>query len=580
MIRKHVGWIVPIVCVLLFTQVSLISQEPEIPYAGEVPLQPNIRPVLVLSGSDHDIGFQYGQQLIQIFGTYYMKGAAAVKLSANDLAAVKEADANLKKYTPWAPAFIKGIADGVTAAGIPMTYEQAVAQYSSGAGGHSAEGGEDCTGWAAWGSATKDGKLICGGSGDHEMRVGTKQALRYETNVMVFPQSGNNFIVSPPTGGAGHPGMNNKGVVFVHHGDTGYCARAMGTRGTDSGVPGILALMHVLRFAKTAEEARDLVLSIPTRIGGLWADVNGTAFDIENRDNPRLIRKPGDNGEKDFIYATNNVFSKELGKCYKPPAGQKVVFVPHAGWLGTQGSRESIPRNLGLWNLFHNYYGQVDINFAKMIWRFTGDAPYYDTIEEANADFDNSQGLRWNGKASETGNAMVGILQPDKGDNGVIHISHGCAAREAEPHWTGLLVYRIQPTYTFVELKLAANPEKVMAAARDRAMFDQYYANKELRKLTYKDVAYAPLDAIFNNAVTEWQKGQFYQDQAKETQGNESALNWAKSIRCFTRCQAYARQVFESLVPPPKRPEDLGLRKWLGEWGDWAVRKGIEEPIY
>jgi len=25
---------------------------------------------------------------------------------------------------------------------------------------------------------------------------------------------------------------------------------------------------------------------------------------IENRDNPRAIRKPGDNGEKDFLYPT------------------------------------------------------------------------------------------------------------------------------------------------------------------------------------------------------------------------------------------------------------------------------------
>ena len=273
------------------------------------------------------------------------------------------------------------------------------------------------------------------------------------------------------------------------------------------------------------------------------------------------------------------MFSKELGKTYKPLPGEKVLYVPHAGWLVNQGSRESIPRNLGLWNLFHNYHGQVDLNFAKMLWRFTGDAPYYPTIEAAVADFDKSQGKLWNGKASETGNSMVGILQPDKGDNGIIHVSHGSAARQAEPHWTGLLLYRIAPTYTFYELKLAANPEKVMTAARARAMFDQYYANKELRKLTYKDVAYAPLDALFNKAVTEWQKGQFYQDQAREGRGNEAALNWAKSIRSFTKCQAYARQVFESLVPPPARPEDLGLRKWLGEWGDWATREGIEAPL-
>jgi len=44
--------------------------EPEISFAGEVPLPPNVRPVILLKGSDYDLGYQYYQQLVQIFGRW------------------------------------------------------------------------------------------------------------------------------------------------------------------------------------------------------------------------------------------------------------------------------------------------------------------------------------------------------------------------------------------------------------------------------------------------------------------------------------------------------------------------------
>lgn len=44
--------------------------EPEISFAGEVPLPPNVRPVILMKGSDYDLGYQYYQQLVQIFGRW------------------------------------------------------------------------------------------------------------------------------------------------------------------------------------------------------------------------------------------------------------------------------------------------------------------------------------------------------------------------------------------------------------------------------------------------------------------------------------------------------------------------------
>jgi hypothetical protein len=561
---------------------SLLPQEPEVPYAGEVPLVPNVRPVIVLQGSDYDMGSQHAQQIIQIFGTYYLKGAAEVQRSESNLAVIRTSEEYIKQYTPWAIDYVKGMADGCVEAGIRMTYTQMLGHFVSTSNSPpdpaDPSSPTDCSGWAAWGGATKDGSLICGGSGDHEIRLGSKYRYRYEVNVMVFPEQGNNYLFSPPSGGAGHPGMNNRGVCHAHHGTTGYHDRYLRPElgNTGEGVPRVFLLMHGLRFANSAEEAKDITLSIPNpggRQGGIWADVSDNALVIENRDNPRVIRRPGNHGERDFLYATNNLFSEELKGCYKPPPGQRVVFFPHVGYLGTEGSLGSIGRNFGLWNLFHNYHGEVDLDFGKMMWRFQGPPLPYDTIDEAVEDYDRSQSRLWNAHICQTGNAMVGILQPDDGDEGLLHVSHGCAARGVDsPTYAGGVVVRLRPTYSFFELKLASNPRNVSGAAQTRARYDLWNAYQELEKIDYSNVQFAPLDEILNQAVIEWQKGWFYTDEAGETRGNEAVVKWAKAIRCWTRCQCYARQVYNALIPPATCPEDLGLRQWHGNWGEWANR--------
>lgn len=549
---------------------------PEIPYSDNVPLVPNVRPVLVLSGSDYEMGVQHALQIVDIFGSYYLEGAAAVKRGDKNLAVIRKSETHIEKHTPWAVDYLKGMAEGCVEAGIPMTYEQMLGHFV--ATSNSPPDENDCSGWAAWGGATRDGRLICGGSGDHEIRVGSKYRYRYEVNVMFFPEDGNRFVFSPPSGGAGHPGMNNRGVCHVHHGTTGYRHRYLHPEYEDTGdgVPRPLLLMHSLRYSNTAEEAVDLTLSIPNpggRQGGLWADVHGNACVIENRDNPRVLRRSGDNGERDFLYATNNLFSEELKDAYDPPEGLSVHFFPHVGHLGTEGSLGSIGRNFGLWNLFHNYQGEVDLDFAKMIWRFGGPSLPYETIEEAVADYAPSQARKWNAHVCQPGNAMVGILQPDDGDDGILHVSHGCASRTVDsPTYPGGVVVRRRPTYTFFELKLDASPGRVARAAQERARYDLWYAHHSLVALERTDARYAPLDNLLNDAVTEWQKGQFYTEEASESEERSKILKTSKAVRCWTRAQCYARQVSETLSPPPARPEDLGLRPWHGSWGEWANR--------
>jgi len=39
-----------------------------------------------------------------------------------------------------------------------------------------------------------------------------------------------------------------------------------------------------------------------------------------------------------------------------------------------------------------------------------------------------------------------------------------------------------------------------------------------------------------------------------------------EALRAFTKCQAYAKQVYESLVPPADDRTGLGLGEWFGGW--------------
>ena len=332
-----------------------------------------------------------------------------------------------------------------------------------------------------------------------------------------------------------------------------------------------IANLHTLRFASNASEAKDMQLSYPSGdgfTGGFWADIQGNAYVIESKENPRAIRRSGDYGEQDFIYATNNALCKELAHCQDPPPKGN-IYIPHGGWLGTGATISSVSRNLGLWSMLHNYHGQVDFEFVKMVSRFPGKPPAYPTLEEAEAAYYKTQAKGWDAKMCDLENAVVGIMLPVNGNGGLYYVSHGCPARVAYPLFPRAHYYRIAPTYSYYQLRLDGNPQEITGAAKQRAQYELYYANQELRKLNYSDYGYAPLDQIFNQAAIEWHKGLYYEDRVElgRAERNRGVYMWSKALRAYTRCQALAKQVYNALVPPAAKPEDLGLKPW-GFWNE------------
>jgi hypothetical protein len=556
--------------------------EAEISFEDGVPLGPNVAAVIILHGSDYDMGYQYAQQINQIFGSWPLKSVQRGFTKA-EMAALNAFQWHIEKYTPEFMDMFRGMAAGATAAGIDLLYTEVMADYCTNdfdrvlpiypgtkppesQKGTSPSAG--CSGFATWGSCTKDGKLIASGSSDH--------IITFQSIVVCLPETGNNYVAGMNTprgngslcpGGSSHPAMNNKGLAYAHHG-----AGIDGNEKRDYSITQSLQIMHTLRFANNADEALALQLAYPRgeRARGIWADVEGNAFVLECRD-PQVIRRAGDYGEQDFLYASNTCLAKELEPFLQKGLGRGFdtppFYVTHGGW--NVDDLNSVRRNLCMWNALHNYHGKVDLDFVKMLWRFPNKPPDYPTLEEADIMLYETKGLGWETHIGNLGNQRVCIMHPDNGDKGLFYACVSPAAKQAEPLTAGFHFYQIAATRTFFELQLASKSEDIVNAAKKRAQYDLYYANRELRKLTYADVAYAPLDATFNQAATESQKGDYYLVLAQKTKGNESVCNYAKAVRGFTRCQAYAKQVYESLVHPATKPTNVGLGEWFGSWGEW-----------
>jgi hypothetical protein len=374
--------------------------------------------------------------------------------------------------------------------------------------------------------------------------------------------------------------MNDKGLVYVHHGVT-QTAQSQGKKPC-YGLQSDIAIRHTLRYAENAEKAVAMTLSYKTTgdfagggyygTGGFWVDERGHAFVIERSDPPAVVRKPSDSGEKDFMYATNTLLSKELGS-------EDQEYVEHGGWLkkGIAPCRDSsVSRNLYVYNLFMDYHGQIDLEFMKMVWRYRSTPlpvrAHPDVWEKKALAHYKDGGCEWWTTLGHITNAYVTITVPE---DRLYLLSTTYAARQptlSHPKGFHGARWLADATRAFFSLKLATSPVEVMKAAKYQAEIDLFLAERELRTLDYENPAYAPLDEIFNQAVIEWTKGDFWQGPdsssftlTKKPPEEMGIYYWAKATRAFVRCQLLARKVYNALVPPATKPSELGLKPWKYE---------------
>jgi hypothetical protein len=552
-----------IVCFYLFLLIAVSSATSANDLKNEV-LPPDILPVIILSGSDYEMGFQYGQQAgFYIEVNMEAAWADALKTFSRDevIRTLKANQHYIQKFTPECIEIMKGIADGASADGYRISYTDILllnctlpnpetSTYPAGAEKDSLPP-KKCSVCSAWGSTTKDGKLIgmdtLDGGGD----------AMYGVIIVVFPNKGNAYICGAQAGEIGdHFLMNNKGLFLGNSGGGG------SPRDEDNnyGVSWSCSLTHLVRFSDNAFQARDMLLPMQINIpeNFHFADTKGNACIVEKSAAVQAVRKPGDFGENNFLYSTNNYLHKDM------KVTKKGEFIKKHGGYGAYAA----PRNMMLWDMLNNYHGQVDIEFVKMMLRFPGNPP----------PFPPEGG--WDAKICRPSNSWVSVVLPNDGDKGTVHLCTGPAGRVIHSSTASngeemRSTYQyIDGTHTFFKLTLAANPLAVVQAAQKSARDCIATAYAELMDLNFTSAGYAALNELYSRANAELYKGNKMLNKAQLTNSNNQLYLFAKSATFFSRSQAHAMQVYEALVPAPTSPSDLGLKPFGGDWAEWETKAG------
>jgi hypothetical protein len=350
------------------TAVRLSRPGTEIYYFDDIPVVPNICPIVLLEGSSFEMGRQYAEQTIAIFGPFIYQSYAARSYDRTQQAILAQWRAELAAWAPELIEMSQGIAAGCRAAGIAISDEAAIALWtgdlppaedglpigvldaasgdiagyfgtSRGGAGEEAAAKELCSGVAAWGRATRNGEMVAGATTDHD--------CTFQVSIIAYPDSGNPFIYTPfsvnaglPFTGrfyfAGHPGINSKGVTHVHHGGVGGCAEPRDEWGY--GIKRGASVFHILRFANSAQEARAMEMAMPIgdagsimgSPGAFYADPD-YGYILESRGSaakaiPPIMREGStgaDGVERDYLYSNNNLLS---------PASATAFMAPDSGY--------------------------------------------------------------------------------------------------------------------------------------------------------------------------------------------------------------------------------------------------------
>jgi hypothetical protein len=522
---------------------------------------PGILPVIVLHGSDHEMGIQYGEQAAAfLLKAKQEKWSAALENFTQEeiIRSLKANQYYIKEYTPEWIRMMEGMAEGAASQGYDITYldillmnctlpKPETSHFPEGADKHTFPP-KKCSVCSAWGRATKDGSLIGVDTLD-------SSEVPYGVVIAAFPDKGNSYICAADAGEIGdHFLMNNQGL-FIGNSGGGSSPRSIDY---DYGLCWSCSLPYLARFANSAEKAKDMVMqwhiNLPENFH--FVDTGGSAYVVEKTSALQSVRIPGDFGEKDFLYSTNNYLNDAM------KVTKEGGFIKQHGGYGSYAA----PRNLMIWDMLHNYHGHIDVEFAKMILRFPGESP----PEPPSGG--------WDAVFCRPSNLWTSVVTPHKGDQGIARICTGPAGRvlhasAASDESTMFPTYQyVDGTHTFYQLRLAESPAAMTEDARENAKLSVSEAYRELMRLNFGDSGYSGLVAIFSRANAEYYAGRNFFNQARMAAGNEELFLLSRAVSCFTRSQVHARQVLEALIPPPTSPSDLNLRPFGGNWADWETR--------
>jgi hypothetical protein len=577
----------------------LESRGTEILHVDGVPVVPSICPIVILQGSSQEMGFQYAQQIIAIYGRWIMEELAR---KAADPEVMVRWEEPLRHHAPELLDMARGWAEGATDAGVPMDYWHALAiwsgryapaKYPAFIWGHPDEAAglhpaflsykpaahvpSRCSGVCAWGEGSEDGRLVTGGSHDGD--------FCFQATIIAFPDDGNSFIYTPfaATGFLhgfgeqwmhGFPGINSKGLAYVHHAGGAPMGEPASQWGY--GLKRGATVLHCLRYADSAREAFRLEMSFPVgdagvingAPGGFYAD-SEYAYALEGRPGapdckaPILREYSFDPQGKRYamLYANNNSISSMSKQSWcPPPQGYRYGAVEgHYAWeedevfaqpsqtIGFRAvTKSSAVRNRFAFEMLTRRYGQIDLEYLLSMYRTS--AP-----QRPGSHLDNLRDWRtgspWTGSMAHRMNNFVAFTKPDEG------LYYGCVG-PAERHLSPLGnrathgYYLYDETNAFWQLRLGAGPREVAEAALESA---EKLLRESANVLASVGGSHGARDAMCSyhaQAVLELQQGRQALHAAAEATGRTaSAAAFAKAVRHLTRSQARANQGMNVVRP-------------------------------
>lgn len=576
-------------------------QAPESPQPEVLP--PSIMPVVVVSGSSYEMGYQYGQQAapyvaaqkVEEWGRVAELGLTYDQIIMN----LKKAQWHIRQHSPEAIDEIKGIADGTKDAGYDVSYVDVLLMnnhwqmyvwisyggntpdstngewekehlppggpkwpappsglsQTAGGKGEVDEAGQTCSGFAAWGNTTKDGQLICGDSAD--------SYYSYLITKVAFPDEGWPYVTTAIPGKlASHSSMNYRGV-FVSLGGIFPPFRSGG-----DGCPTATNTAHVARYSDNAEEGAEYLVEAGAADANFYilADPqdSGHGYAVERIWGAGAYREAGDHGEGDWIHTANTTWISDEGGLPDWHAEYGAEYVDGGGWYFSPGDAGKMSRNWEIHNFFTQYEGDIDIEFAKMMYRFPGDSMSWPPAKHMYEDITGIGGESdW--LICNTSNRRTHVALPvdsvEEDGYGELYVCTGSPGKVVWPPTapTGSPAWPIEPTHSFYKITLRGNPDGVVYSAYRDAIRCIGEAYLEIMGLDITDDGYAAANELFSEANAELYKGVDARYEALDTTGNEQLYYFGLAMTAFTRAQALANQLHNELVPSPNDPTDFGL---------------------
>ncbi|MEM1112927.1 MAG: hypothetical protein AAGI11_13535 [Pseudomonadota bacterium] len=612
---------------------AIAPRQPELDYLGtEVlradgfPVVPAICPIVVVRGSSYEMGYQYAQQTLQIFGEFIFSRFAALRFTSTRLEVISKFEAQLRQHTPEILDMCRGWADAVTDSGLPMAYEnvlhmwastdepasrledvswpflgndkllaamyfgqQAFIQSARKQLEASAAAGLDsplerCSGFCAWGEATSDGRLKAASTTDHDCWM--------QVTIVAYPDEGNDFIYTPfsahggwipgmgVSGMAGHPGMNNRGVAYVHHGGEPHVMEPEHSWGY--GVMRGATTFHGLRYANSARDAYDQVMSYPIgnvgcalgSAGGQWADHhNGYVFESRYRseEHPEgLVRTctfDHQGKSHSILYTGNSSLHADASSLNHGHAEGVMEYDIERGWHTYDASKfaasnmivsalrmcagpTGAERNKCFFDLSIPASGHIDDTFVERLYATPQrDIPAAEDYPERVRQIA-EEGYRFAASPGHRGNAFTSLMFPDDGDQGLYSGCVGPINYHHVPRGATHGFYYYGETNAYWTLRLADTAEGMAQDARARLLEDSEAAARELSALDAGYAGKSHLDGFLTAARAALTAGdQAFGELSNVASAREESAVLSRALRLFTTGQVRARQVLNALAP-------------------------------